>query len=126
MSLKRIVIIEDQRDLSLALQKALVAEGYEVTVSFEGESGYQQVESVKPDLVLLDLLLPKVFGLDLLARIRQHADKHVANVPVIVITNYPQQEYQARAKELGALAFLVKSDYDLIDVVKRVKSALGE
>ncbi len=121
MAKKTILIIEDQQSLARALRDRLDREGYEVKVCFEGEEGYESIISLRPDLVLLDLLLPKLFGLELLAMVRQHDDKSVRDVPVIVLTNYPEKEYFKRVEELGCKEFLIKSNYSIDEIIKIIK-----
>jgi len=117
---KNILIIEDDKVLAMALQTALSKEGYETEVSFDGEDGYEKILKKQPDLILLDILLPKLFGLELLARVRENKDKKISSLPAVVLTNFPEEEYLEKTEKLRA-DFLVKVNYSLADIVKIIK-----
>lgn len=121
---KRILIIEDDFGLASALRVSLEKNGYEVLTSSDGESGYNEIVRNPPDLVVLDILLPKLFGLELLAMVRNHKDKKVSSVPVVVATNFPEEEYLNRANKLGAKKFIVKSSYSLEEIGEMIKNII--
>jgi DNA-binding response OmpR family regulator len=115
---KKILVIEDDRALQTALIEALVQEGYETTSAFDGEEGLKKVEEEKPDLILLDLILPKKDGYELLAEIKNSPNK---DIPVFILTNLEEIDSVQRALDLGAKTFMVKSDFSLRDVVEKIK-----
>src|SRR5438132_10767299 len=86
----------------------LVADGYTVIVASDGESGLSIAQSESPDLIYLDLRLPKKDGLQVLEQLR--ASDATATTPVVILTNGGEPELRARGVELGALEFLIKSD----------------
>lgn len=122
--MKRILFIEDEAALQKTFSDILKSEGFEVISALNGESGLSLMKREKPDLVLLDLILPKIHGLDVLKKMKQ--DESIKNIPVIVLTNVESIEEIDKALELGATTYLVKSDYSLEEVIAKIKKALGE
>lgn len=102
----RILLIEDDRDVAELYRKGLGQRGYDVSIARDGEEGLDMATGMLPDLVLLDVRLPKRTGLQVLQVLR--ARPHTANIPVVVLSNYDADELQRRGFELGALEWLVK------------------
>lgn len=121
-SMKRILFIEDEAALQKTFGDILKSEGFEVISALDGETGLNLAKKENPDLVLLDLILPKIHGLDVLREIKQN--ENTKNIPVIVLTNIESIEKIDKALELGATTYLVKSDYSLEDVIAKIKKAL--
>lgn len=119
---KRILIVEDDRALQSALVEILSQEGYETISAFDGEDGLQKVGVEKPDLILLDLILPKKDGFEVLAEIKKGTDK---NIPVLILTNLEEIENVQKALDLGAKTFMVKSDFSLRDIIEKIKENLS-
>ncbi|KKU40126.1 MAG: Response regulator receiver protein [Candidatus Azambacteria bacterium GW2011_GWD2_46_48] len=90
--------------------------------ALDGEIGLQMALREKPDLILLDLILPKIDGFEVLENIRKN--EATKNIPVIVLTNLENAAAVERALALGALSYLVKANYELEDVVQKVKQAI--
>ncbi|MFH1584557.1 MAG: response regulator [Patescibacteria group bacterium] len=122
--MKRILFIEDESALQKAFSDTLAEEGYEVVSALDGEIGLRLAKEKKPDVILLDLVLPRLHGFDVLSRLKQ--DEETKHIPVIVMTNLEEMENVQKALELGATTYLVKSNYQLHDVVERVKQLLAE
>ena len=122
--MKKILFIEDESTLQKTFADILGPEGFEVIPALDGEIGLNLAKTEKPDLILLDLILPKLHGLELLEKIKQ--DETIKNIPVIVLTNIESIEEIDKALELGATTYLVKSDYSLEEVVAKIKKALKE
>ena len=118
---KRILIVEDERPLSHALELKLGHEGYETVVASTGTEGLKQAQSGGFDLILLDLILPEMDGFAILEAL----SKASAKVTVIVLSNLGQDEDRKRALGFGAKDYLVKSNAPLSDIVKIVKQLLG-
>jgi len=121
-SMKRILFIEDEAALQKTFGDILKSEGFEVISALNGETGLNLAKKENPDLILLDLILPKIHGLDVLKEIKQN--ENTKNIPVIVLTNIESIEKIDEALELGATTYLVKSDYSLEDVIAKIKKAL--
>src|SRR4030042_3872549 len=96
---KKILLIEDEEIITDLLKRKLTKEGYRVDVARDGEQGLEKMRNDKPDLVLLDIIMPKLGGFEVMERMRQ--DKELKNIPVIIISNSGQPVELDRAKELG-------------------------
>jgi two-component system, OmpR family, response regulator VicR len=118
---KKILIIEDDRALQNALVEILSKEGYETVSAFDGEEGVQKAGTEKPDLILLDLILPKKDGFEALAGIKEGSSK---DTPVLILTNLEEIENVQKALDLGASTFMVKSDFSLKDIVEKIRQNL--
>jgi len=115
----RILIVEDDEFLQKILTTKFLREGFDTRAASDGEQALEKISELIPDLVLLDLILPKMTGFDVLTEIRM--DSKIRQIPVIILSNLGQEEDIKRARELGALDFLVKADTSVNDVVKKVK-----
>ncbi len=120
----KILFIEDEPALQETLGDFLGEQGHAVLSALDGEAGLEMVRRERPDLVLLDLILPRLHGIELLERMRQ--DPATAGTPVIILTNLESAEEVRRAIELGAKAYLVKTNYTLDEVLEKIQSVLGE
>ena len=120
--MEKIVFIEDETTLQKMLAVALKETGYSVTTASDGEAGLAAVRAEKPNLVLLDLILPKMDGFTVLSEIKK--DELIAHIPVIVLTNLESAEDVEKVVALGATTYLVKANYDLPDIVAKVKEIL--
>lgn len=122
--MKKILIIEDDLALISTLADNLVQEGFEVIKARDGEEGLALALSKKPDLLLLDILLPKMDGFNVLARLRQ--DEWGKHLPVIILTNLSSPTDVSKSLEFmdGFHEYLVKSDWKIEDVVAKVRDKL--
>lgn len=109
-SMTKILLVEDSRFLRLEFERALSRAGYAVTVASDGEKAIEMAKAGQPDLVLLDLILPKLSGLDVLRTLKGSSD--TSSIPVVVISGFPRSN-AARLKEQGAFEFLEKSELGL-------------
>ena len=122
--MQKILIIEDEEALLKMLAKKLVREGYAVVTAPNGEVGLAMIRKENPDLVLLDILMPKMGGMEVLERM--HADKKLSKIPVIIISNSGQPVEIERAKTLGIRDYLVKAEFDPQEVIEKVKKIFEE
>lgn len=122
-NIKKVVVVEDDEHISKVYQVKLQKEGIEVILARDGEEAVAMISSEKPDLVLLDLMIPKKDGFGVLEDIKKIPE--LANIPVIVLSNLGQQSDQERALALGAVEYLVKVDYPIQEVIDKVKGYLG-
>jgi len=120
--MKKILFIEDESALQKTFRDVLEKEGYQMISALDGESGLRLAKSQKPDLILLDLILPKKDGFEVLKELKK--DESTKEIPVIVLTNLEDIESVERAIELGATTYLVKAQYTLTEVIQKVKKAL--
>ncbi|MDD3887169.1 MAG: response regulator [Patescibacteria group bacterium] len=117
--LKKILIVEDEAALLYALKAELSHNEFEVIEAIDGEKGLQALEDHRPDVVILDLLLPGIDGFEVLRRIKSKPE--TKNIPVIILTNLGDKESVEKGKSLGADDYLIKTDYSLEEVMKKLK-----
>lgn len=120
--MKKILFVEDESALQQTFGDALRQEGYQVVSALDGEIGLGLAKTEHPDLILLDLILPKVNGFEVLEELRERED--TKGIPVIVLTNLEEIGDIQKAIELGAKDYLVKANYSLEEVVRKIKKAL--
>lgn len=120
----KILFVEDEPALQKALGDFLRAEGHEVISALDGEQGLAMMTREHPDLVLLDLIIPRLHGLTVLEKIK--VDPVLNSIPVIVLTNVESSDAVEKAIELGAKAYLVKANYRLEEVLEKISAILGE
>lgn len=113
---KKILIIEDEQSLARALELKLSHSGFEVRTALDGISGLELLDKETFDLILLDLIMPKMNGYEVLDRLKEKQNK----VPVIVLTNLGQEEDKSRVENLGAVGFFVKSNTPLAEIAKYI------
>ncbi|OGC62309.1 hypothetical protein A3J33_02985 [candidate division WWE3 bacterium RIFCSPLOWO2_02_FULL_53_10] len=121
---KRILLlIEDNPLLSGLYQSAFEKAGLEVEIAHDGESGLALARQGKPSAILLDLLMPGMSGYEVLEALKK--DATTKNIRVIILTIINEKEAQEKARKLGAVDYLIKTDLELPEIVKRVVSQLG-
>ncbi|HUV81210.1 MAG TPA: response regulator [Patescibacteria group bacterium] len=119
---KSILFIEDESALQKTFGEILTQEGYSMISALDGELGLKLAKEKKPDLILLDLILPKIHGFDVLKKLKEEGE--TKDIPVIVLTNLERLEDVGKALELGAATYLVKSDYSLEEILEKIKKVL--
>ncbi|MEK7538676.1 MAG: response regulator [Patescibacteria group bacterium] len=118
-----VLVVEDDKFLRELLVRKLLAEKFTVESAIDAEGAFAILKDKKPDIILLDLILPGVSGFDILARVK--ADQATADIPVIILSNLGQKEDVDRAKSLGAQDFMVKANFTLDEIVEKVHSVVG-
>ena len=116
---KKILLVEDEEIMISLLQKKLTKEGYEISVARDGEEGLKAMREVRPDLVLLDIIMPKMGGFEVMEEMNK--DKELKKIPVIVISNSGQPVELDKAQKLGAKDWLIKTEFDPQEVIDKVK-----
>jgi DNA-binding response OmpR family regulator len=119
-----VLIVEDDRGIAGLYRQRLELEGYAVTVAVDGESALSAAFASVPSLVVLDVRLPDLSGLEVLERLRK--DRRTRQLPVVVLTNWTDEEARARSVELGALDFLLKSEVRPGELAERIRDWLGK
>ena len=122
--MKKILFIEDETSLQKAFGTILKDKGYDVVSALDGEIGLKLAKEEKPNLILLDLILPKIHGFEVLKKLKE--GKETQKIPVIILTNLEDMENVGKALELGAMAYLIKAQYGLEEVLEKIRKALGE
>lgn len=121
---KNILIIDDESALQKTLGEFIRNQNYNVLPALDGEIGLALARKNSPDLILLDLVMPKKNGFEVLAALKK--DDATKNIPVIVLTNLSEMVDIDKVLELGATTYLVKGDHALVDILQKIKSTLGE
>lgn len=120
----KILIVEDEETLRSVLQEKLTRSKYDVFVAKDGVEGFTMAKSKKPDLILLDLVMPKRDGFEVLTMLKDEDD--LKNIPVIILSNLEEDENLKKALKLGADDYFVKSEHPISEVVEKVKAHLME
>lgn len=123
---RKILIVEDDAVLLDTLTLSFETEDFEVHIANNGEIGLEKFKSVKPDIILLDLLMPKVDGIEMLKQLRQFEGNTANKVPVIVLSNFDNQDKILKAIEAGATDYYIKSNLILAELVKKINWILNK
>jgi len=119
---KKILIIEDDKFLRELIAQKLLKEGYDIAEAVDGEKGLKSVKEEKPDLVLLDLILPGIDGFEVLSEMKR--DQAVSEIPVIVLSNLGQKDDIERALKLGATDYMIKAHFTPAEIIEKIKGIL--
>ncbi|EKD43862.1 MAG: Response regulator receiver protein [uncultured bacterium] len=119
-ALKRVLVVEDEKPMAHALELKLKKSGFDAKAVFDGEEALDTLKKEKFDLVLLDLILPKMDGFNVLQNLKTLGNK----TPVIVSSNLGQEDDLERAKTLGAKGYFVKSNTTITEVILQIKKIL--
>lgn len=118
-----ILLIEDEPSIQRLIGYALETRGHEVTVAPDGSQGLEQAEKQPPDLILLDMVMPEMGGMEVLSALK--ADSRLRKIPVLIVTASAQKEEAERAIEMGAAGYLIKP-FRVPDLHERVEGLLSE
>lgn len=121
---KKILIIEDDDFFRGLIAKKLLFEEFDAYMAANGEEGLAKIKEQKPDLVLLDMLLPSMDGFEVLAKIKE--DPAISSTPVIIASNLVEKEDVDRALKMGAIDYMIKSQYTPEMIIEKVKKVLGK
>ena len=122
MTTKKILVIEDDNILQSAITTALKQTGFSVIQSFDGKDGLEKAKKNSIDLILLDLLIPKKDGWEVLKTLK--GDKKTKNIPVFVLTIYEGGDSISKCMSLGASGYFIKSKYSLDEIIEKIKEAI--
>jgi len=120
----KILIIEDEKDLVNVLEKKLLYEGYEVSIAYDGQEGIDKIKAINPDLIILDIVMPKMNGFEVLENLKK--DKKFSSIPVIVLSNSGYSVDLDKVLDLGAVDYLIKAEFDLDEVIKKIEKTIGK
>ena len=121
--MSKILIVEDDKFLRELIVSKLTKENYTVFEAVDGEEGVKKIKEEKPDLVLLDLILPGIDGFEVLAQMK--SDPAVFSIPVIILSNLGQREDIERGLTLGATDYMIKAHFTPGEIVEKIKSILN-
>lgn len=118
---KKILIAEDDKDLLSLLKDNFELEGFTVVPVEDGQKGYEMAKTEKPDMLLLDILMPKLDGIEMAKKLKSEG----INFPIIFLTNFGDANHISSAIQIGESDYIVKSDMKIEDIISRVKIRLG-
>ena len=121
---KKVLIIEDDKFLGELLVKRLSQENLFIELAIDGEAGIAKATDLKPDLILLDILLPGMNGYAVLEKLK--ADPALKDIPVIILSNLGQKGEIEKGLALGAADFLIKAEFDLNDIVGKIQGIFNK
>ena len=121
---KKILLIEDEQLMIELLERRLIQEGYEVAVAKDGVEGLEKMKEVKPDLILLDIIMPRMGGFEVMEKMNENEE--FKKIPIIVVSNSGQPVELDRAKRLGAKDWLIKTEFDPQEVIDKVIKQIGK
>ena len=119
---KKILIIEDDKFLRELVSQKLIKEGYKIVEASDGEEGLKKIKEERPDLILLDLILPGIDGFEVLSRAKE--DSFLAKIPVIILSNLGQVDDIERGLKLGAVDYLIKAHFTPDEIIEKIKNVL--
>lgn len=120
--MKKILFVEDEEALQKTMGEMLEQKGFTVLKALDGVSGLETARREAPNIILLDLVLPKKDGFEVLAELKQ--DPATKNIPIIVLTNLEGSADIEKALSLGATTYLVKANYNLSDLLAKIEAVL--
>ena len=118
----RIVVADDDRMFRKVAETTLRRQGYDVATASDGEEALQLIRSERPDMIILDLIMPKLLGFDVLTILKQ--DALTSAIPVIVLSSLTQEQDKQEALDLGAVAYFNKTTFSMSELVKQVENTL--
>jgi len=119
---RTILIIEDDKFLRELVIQKLIKEGYETSEAVDGEEGIKKIKEEKPDLILLDLILPGIDGFEVLSKMRE--DPALAQIPVIILSNLGQKDDVEKGLKMGAIDYLIKAHFTPGEIIEKIKVVL--
>ncbi|MDP1706626.1 MAG: response regulator [bacterium] len=120
---KKILLVEDEPLLLNLLKQRLERDGFEIVAAHDGEEALKILETVEPSLILLDIILPKVSGFEVMEAIQKNPNYKKA--PIIVISNLGQDTDMAKGQSLGAVGYFIKAQVSIEDLVTKIKAFLS-
>lgn len=120
----KVLIVEDEEALRKVLQEKMQNSGFKTFAAKDGIEGWDMAKNNNPDIILLDLILPKRSGFDVLSMLKQ--DQELKDIPVFVLSNLAEDENLKKALQMGAEDYFVKSQHPINEIVEKVKNRLVE
>ncbi|OGZ17623.1 MAG: hypothetical protein A2Z78_00515 [Candidatus Nealsonbacteria bacterium RBG_13_36_15] len=121
---KKILLIEDEQLMIELLERRLIQEGYEASIAKDGVEGLEKMRKTMPDLILLDIIMPRMGGFEVMEKMNE--DKELKKIPIIIISNSGQPVELDRAKNLGARDWLIKTEFNPQEVIDKIIKLIGK
>jgi DNA-binding response OmpR family regulator len=122
--MKKILIVEDEKILAEMYHDRFVQAGFKIVMAYSAEEGIETALKEKPDLILLDILLPRENGIGFLGKLRQNPQ--TASIKVVAFSNYDDPDTKKEALEFGVKEYLIKTNYTPQEIIEKVKGYLEE
>lgn len=119
----KVLVIEDDERTRRLYKAAITFQGIQVITAANSEVGFKKVIKEDPDLIILDIMLPKADGVDIIQKLRDHGTRH--SLPVIILSDLKDESIRKEASILGACEYLVKSENSIGDIITKVRKILG-
>lgn len=120
----KILIVEDDPSMSRMYKRSFAFEGYEVEIAEDGQQGIDMARSVKPAMILMDIMMPNMNGLEALERLK--GDPETKGIPIVMLTNLGSDKDAETALSKGALQYIIKSEHEPEEVVGMIKEILSK
>ncbi len=120
--MSKILVVEDDKFLREMITRKLNKEGYQVSQAVDGKEGLKKIKEIRPDLILLDLIMPGVGGFEVLEKIKDNPE--LEEIPVVILSNLGQKSEVERGLNLGAEDFLIKAHFTPKEIIKKVKEII--
>lgn len=121
---QKILLVDDDKDLCDLYETTLKAEGFDVKIAQNGEEALSEIMKAKPDLIVLDIMMPKIHGMDTLDILK--ATPETKDIKVLILSALSDQKMVDKAKEFGVVDYVVKSEVDMSTVINRIKEAISK
>ncbi len=121
--MSKILVIEDDKFLREMITRKLDKEGYDVDQAVDGEEGLEKIREGRPDIILLDLIMPGVGGFEVLEEVQD--DPEVNDIPIVILSNLGQKSEVERGLNLGAEDFMIKAHFTPKEIIEKIKEILG-
>lgn len=121
--MKKVLIVEDDQLIFSILSRELLGAGFQVANAYDGEQAITVTKEQRPDLVLLDILLPRKNGFEVLQTLKE--DPELAKIPVVILSNLGQPEDIQKGRELGAVDYMIKVEFEPKQIVEKVRTLLS-
>jgi len=122
----KVLIVEDDKFLAELISTKLDKEGFQIVAANDGESGFKKAKEEKPQIILLDIMLPGMDGFEVLEALKKDPDESVKKIPVIILSNFGQEEKVEKGLALGAVDYLVKANFTTGEIVQKIKDVLNK
>ena len=119
----KIVCAEDDKMISTSLVEGFTGAGFEVTPAYDGEEALAKIKEVKPEVILLDIMMPKLDGIGVVWELKANAE--VAKIPVVMLTNLSDPTTVSKILEAGVTDYLLKSEQSIDEIIEKVKEVMG-
>jgi DNA-binding response OmpR family regulator len=123
---KKIVVLEDDLAMREIVKHKLSQSGFDVKVAEDGSKGYLLIEQEKPDLVLMDIMMPNMDGYEVLKRLRAHHDKKIAEMPVIVLSNLWSKDDVVKAQKYNVQDYMIKAYFTPDEILAKINAVLDK